>query len=126
MAQFFNKTSEKEKRCELRNSMPQAEAQVWSRLRNQQVLGYKFRRQYGVGPYVIDFYCPALKPAVEIDGDSHFLANVMENDRRRQAFFESFGIHFLRFTNSEVNKELEAVMENICETVKTLEEQERR
>ena len=79
-----------------------------------------------MGPHVIDFYCPALKPAVEIDGDSHFLANVMENDRRRQAFFESFGIHFLRFTNSEVNKELEAVMENICETVKTLEEQERR
>ena len=115
MAQFFNKTSEKEKRCELRNSMPQAEAQVWSRLRNQQVLGYKFRRQYGVGPHVIDFYCPALKPAVEIDGDSHFVTDAIENDNRRRAFIKSFAIPFLRLNNQEVNRELEAVLEKICQ-----------
>ena len=113
MTQFFNKTSEKEKRRILRNNMPSAEGLVWSRLRNSQVLGYKFRRQYSVGPYVIDFFCPALKLAVEIDGDSHFVTDAIENDERRQAFIELFGIHFLRFTNNEVNRELEAVIEKI-------------
>ena len=120
MTQFFNKTSEKEKRRSLRNNMPPTEALLWSRLRNNQVPGYKFRRQYGVGPYVIDFFCPALKLAVEIDGDSHFVTDALKNDERRQAFIESFGIHFLRFTNHEVNRELEAVLEKICQFVNEL------
>ena len=117
MTQFFNKTSGKEKRRGLRNNLPPPEAIIWSKLRNSQVLGYKFRRQYGVGPYVIDFYCPALKLAVEIDGDSHFVTDAIENDNRRRAFIKSFAIHFLRFTNQEVNRELEAVLEKICQFV---------
>ena len=126
MTHFFNKTSEKEKRRGLRSGMPPAEALVWSKIRNKQVLGHKFRRQYGVGPYVIDFYCPALKLAVEIDGDSHFVAEAIENDQRRQGFIESFGIRFLRFTNDEVNKELEAVLENLYKTVEELGEHKHR
>ena len=125
MTQFFNKTSEKEKRRSLRNNMPPIEALVWSRLRYNQVLGYKFRRQYSVGPYVIDFYCPALKLAVEIDGDSHFVTDAIENDERRQAFIESFGIHFLRFTNRDVNRQLEAVLEKIYRVVQEMTEQDR-
>ena len=125
MTQFFNKTSEKEKRRSLRNNMTAAEALVWSRLRNNLVLGYKFRRQYSVGPYVIDFYCPALKLAVEIDGDSHFVTEAIDNDQRRQAFIESFGIQFLRFTNHEVNRGMDAVLEKICQVVQELTEQKR-
>ena len=124
MTQFFNKTSEKEKRRSLRNNMSPTETLVWSRLRYNQVLGYKFRRQSSVGPYVLDFYCPALKLAVEIDGDSHFVAGAIEYDQRRQAFIESFGIHFLRFTNREVNHKLEAVLEKICQVVQELAEQD--
>lgn len=126
MTQFFNKTSEKEKRRNLRNNMPSAEALVWSKLRNSQVLGHKFRRQYSVGPYVIDFYCPALKLGVEIDGDSHYVTGAIENDERRQTFIESFGIYFVRFTNNEVNHELEAVLEKIYHTVKELTEHKRK
>ena len=109
----------------MRNNVPAAEELVWSSLRKNQVLDYKFRRQYGVGPYVIDFYCPALKLAVEIDGDSHFVTDAIENDKRRQAFIESFGIHFLRFTNQEVNRELDAVLEKIYQNVQKLAEQKR-
>ena len=99
MTRFFNKPTEKEKRLSLRNDMPAAETFIWSKLRRKQIHGFKFRRQYGVGPYVIDFYCPALKLAVEIDGDSHFSADAKNYDEQRQAFIESFGIRFLRFTN---------------------------
>ncbi len=73
--------------------------------------GFKFRRQYSVGPYVIDFYCPALNLAVEIDGDSHFQRD--SNDKPRQYYIENFGIRFSRFTNEEVYNNLEGVLEVI-------------
>ena len=95
MTEYFNKTTEKEKRRSLRRNMPQPERLIWSRLRRNQVLGYGFRRQYSVGAYVIDFYCPALKLAVEIDGNSHFEEHARANDRARQTFIESFGIRVL-------------------------------
>ena len=113
MTQYFNKSEEREKRRRLRNDMPAAEAVVWSRLRRKQVCGCKFRRQYSVGSYVLDFYCPALKLAVEIDGDSHFAADANDYDQQRQAFIESFGIRFLRFTNKQVYGNLEGVLQTI-------------
>lgn len=116
VTQFFNKSEEKEKRRLLRNDMPAAEAVVWSRLRRKQAHGFKFRRQYSVGPYVVDFYYPALKLAVEIDGDSHFVADANKYDEQRQAFIQSFGIRFLRFTNQQVYRELDAVLGKISQT----------
>ena len=113
MTKFFNKTAEKEKRRLLRKILPKVEVVIWSRLKGKQVLGYKFRRQYSIGTYVIDFYCPALKLAVEIDGDSHFQEGAQDNDKHRQAFIESFGIQFLRFTNEDVLRNLEGVLEAI-------------
>ena len=81
------------------------------------MLGYKFRRQYSVSTYVVDFYCPELKLAVEIDGGSHFQKGSEDNDRQRQTFIESFGIRFLRFTNEDVFKNLEGVIEAVRRTV---------
>ena len=111
MTRIFNKTSELNKRRSLRNVAPDAERIVWARLRKNQILGFKFRRQYSVGPYVIDFYCPLLSLAVEIDGDSHFQHD--SNDKPRQDYIETFGIRFLRFTNEEVYNNLEGVLEVI-------------
>ena len=119
MTQFFNKSEETEKRRRLRNDMPAAETVVWSRLRRKQVCGCKFRRQYSVGPYVLDFYCPALKLAVEIDGDSHFVADANDYDEQRQAFIESFGVRFLRFANRQVSEDLEGVLEAISRAVQS-------
>ena len=113
MTELFNKTSELDKRRSLRNSAPSAERIVSSRLRKNQVLGFKFRRQYSVGPYVIDFYCPALSLAVEIDGDIHFQQD--SDDKNRQDYVEMFGIRFLRFTNDEVYKNLDGVIEVISQ-----------
>ena len=109
----FNRNSEKEKRRQLRKSMPAAEALLWSKIRAKRLLGRKFRRQYSVGPYVVDFYCPELKLAVEVDGDSHFQPGALEKDQRRQAFIESFDIKFLRFTNEDVTRNTDGVLDVI-------------
>jgi very-short-patch-repair endonuclease len=101
--------------------MPRAEGLIWPKLRGKRMLGYKFRRQYSVGPYAVDFYCPALKLAVEIDGDSHFQDQRPQDDQRRDAFVESFGIKFLRFTNLDVYKNLDGVLEAICQAIRELQ-----
>jgi very-short-patch-repair endonuclease len=120
MTKIYNKTSEKEKRQLLRKNMPKAEVIMWSRLKQKQLLGYKFRRQYSVGFYVIDFYCPELKLAIEIDGTSHFREGAEYYDSNRQESIEQPGIKFLRFNNKEVYKNLNGVLEVIIDTVRTI------
>ena len=114
MTEFFNRSSEKERRRQLRREMPQAEAILWLRLKNRQLQGFRFRRQYSIGPYVLDFYCPELKLGIEIDGDSHFHAGAQEYDRKRQDFIDSFGIQVLRFLNTDVYESIEGVLETIA------------
>jgi len=100
--------------------MPKAEVLLWIQLKGKKMQGYKFRRQYGVGPYVLDFYCPELKLAIEIDGDSHFQAGAEEYDRDRQALIEKLGIRFLRFTNSDVYESLNGVLEKVAHAVQRI------
>jgi hypothetical protein len=82
VTEVFNRISEKPVRQSLRKALPAAELILWSKLKSRQVNGWKFRRQFGVGPYVVDFYCPALKLAIEIDGDSTFDQASMRGMRR--------------------------------------------
>lgn len=110
MTQVYNRTSEKEKRRRLRNNMTEPEIILWSRLKSRQLSGFKFRRQYSVGPFVLDFYCPEKKLAIEVDGGGHFSDEGVEYDRMRQSVIEQFGIHFLRFTNADVVKNLYGVL----------------
>ena len=94
--------------------MPNAEVLLWSELKNKQLKGLKFRRQQGIGPYIVDFYCPNLKLAIELDGNSHFDdENIYKYDKKRQKYIESFGITFLRFTNGNVYENLESVLNEI-------------
>ena len=121
MTEIFNKKSETGKRRQLRRQMPKAEVVLWTQLKGKKMQGYKFRRQYGVGPYVLDFYCPKLRLAIEIDGDSHFQTGAEEYDRDRQALIEKLGIRFLRFTNLDVYKSLNGVLEKVADTVQRIE-----
>ena len=113
MTIIFNRQSDKEKRRQLRDNMPEAEVILWSRLQRKTLRGHKFRRQYGIGRYVVDFYCPKLKLAIEIDGDSHFTDQAQEYDREREAYIQSLGLKVIRFTNLEVRNNLCAVLEAI-------------
>lgn len=97
--------------------MPPAEVVLWAKLRGKNLQGFKFRRQYGVGPYIVDFYCPELKLAIELDGESHYLEGADKQDQKRQAMIESAGISFIRFTNRDVYERLEGVIEKILEKI---------
>jgi len=122
MTELYNKTSEKDKRQYLRNNMPLAEQLVWARLKGKQIAGCKFRRQYSVGAFIIDFYPVEIKLAIEIDGDSHFRDGAEVYDLERQSFIEAAGIRFLRFTNTQVYQELDAVIESISQMICDLRE----
>jgi very-short-patch-repair endonuclease len=100
MTKHYNKKSEQEKRRSLRNNTTYCEKIVWLHLRKKQ-LGYRFLRQYSVDHFVIDFYCPELKLAVELDGDVHEIPEQKEYDIARQKYLEAFGIKFVRITNEE-------------------------
>ena len=96
-----------------RNEMPRAEYILWNQLRGKKLNGYKFRRQYSVGQYVVDFYCPRVKLAIEIDGDSHFNVKAAQKDEIRSAFIDTKGIRLLRFTNLEIYNDLDSVIDRI-------------
>jgi very-short-patch-repair endonuclease len=117
MTELYNKSSEREKRRILRKDMPRAEILVWERLRDRQIEGCKFRRQYSIGVFVVDFYAPELKLALEIDGASHFEEGIPEYDRERQIFLEGKGTTVLRFTNDQIYRDLEAVVQVIARVI---------
>src|SRR4030066_1745140 len=100
MTKHYNKKSEQEKRRILRNNMTFCEKIVWLHLKKRQ-LGYRFLRQYSVDHFVIDFYCPELKLAVELDGNVHEITEQKEYDEARQKYLEKFGIKFIRIKNEE-------------------------
>ncbi len=102
MKRIFNRTEEKEKRRKLRNNMTNAEKLLWERIRNRQVRKKRFLRQYSVLKYVIDFYCPEIKLAIEVDGDIHISEESIEYDKNIQTEIENYGIKFLRIKNEEV------------------------
>ena len=113
---IFNTSASREKRWNLRkNSTPQ-ELLLWSRLRSDQ-LGYRFRRQFGIGNYIVDFYCPAKRLAIEIDGSQHFENKALIYDEQRTKLIESTGCTVLRFTNTDINTNIEGVLMNILATL---------
>jgi very-short-patch-repair endonuclease len=118
MTRLFNRTTEKEKRRALRKDMPEPEKRIWARLRAKQIYGHKFRRQYSIGNFIVDFYCPEKKLAIEIDGDSHFTQKMRPYDAVRQKYIESKGIHVVRFTNQDITENVEGVLVHIAESLK--------
>ena len=120
MTRHFNKKSEQEKRRKLRREMTYCERIVWIHLRKKQ-LGYRFLRQYSVDHFVIDFYCPKLKLAVEIDGNVHDLPDQKKHDAKRQKYLETFGITFVRIKNEEFLGNPDKAFRKIEEKIKLLE-----
>ena len=81
--------------------------------RNRQFQGWKFRRQHPVDRYVIDFYCPEGRLAIELDGGGHNFAAKESLDQARTRFLASKDIQILRFWNHEISQELDSVLETI-------------
>jgi very-short-patch-repair endonuclease len=112
MGRFYNQQSQNDLRKYLRKEQTPAETWLWWHIQGKQ-LGYKFRRQYGVGPFVVDFYCPKLRLAIEVDGDTHFGSEAEAYDLRRERYLNEANIHVIRFTNDEVYNNIEDVLEVI-------------
>jgi len=112
MKVVHNVTSLLQRRKELRNHGTPEEILLWMKLKNFQT-GFKFRRQHSIGGYITDFYCPAKKLIIEIDGPQHSKKENKEYDKIRSHFFKGLNIRVLRFSNIEVSTETERVIGKI-------------
>ncbi|WP_036480023.1 endonuclease domain-containing protein [Myxosarcina sp. GI1] len=95
----------------LRNNLTPAEARLWAVLKNKQLEGLRFRRQHPVGDFILDFYCPACKLVVEVDGEIH--DRQKEYDAARTAKLAEYGYKVLRFSNQRVINDLPQVLAEI-------------
>jgi very-short-patch-repair endonuclease len=100
---------------EMRNKPTEAENILWQQLRNKQISGFIFRRQFSIERFIVDFYCPRRRLVIEIDGLIHRYQQ--DEDAVRQAFIEQQGFHLIRFSNDEVINNLEMVINQISEAL---------
>jgi very-short-patch-repair endonuclease len=98
---------------ELRRQATPAEKILWEYLRDRRLLGLKFRRQHPLGTYIVDFYCPAFRLVVEIDGEIHRYQEV--DDQARTDQLEEKGYKVIRFWNFEVEQNLDTVLDTTAE-----------
>lgn len=121
MTEHFNKSSEKAKRRKLRQNSTEAEKLIWRFIRNRQLPGYKFKRQYSIDHFVIDFYCPELKLAIEADGGSHIEPVSKKYDIRRERYLKKFCLTFVRIKDQELFGNPNKAFAKIEDAVKKLE-----
>ncbi len=109
---LMNRPTQKARRKELRSNATISEKRLWKFLNNkQQVL--KFRRQHGIGPYIVDFYFANKKIAIEIDGNVHNNVTRQTYDQIREKYLFSKGIKVIRFSNEEVKYNIDEVIRRI-------------
>ncbi len=104
---------------EMRKNPTPAEEKLWQRLRRKQMLGYKFRRQHALERFIVDFYCHDAGLVIEVDGPIH--QYTPEEDAIRQEFLESLGLRVLRFTNEQVERDIEGVLAAIAQALREAE-----
>ena len=107
-------------RRELRTHGTAAEATMWKMLKARQVMGKQFRRQFAIGTYVLDFYCPEARLAVELDGQPHYtIEGDLHDTDRDEHLLAMHGIRTLRFENRDVFQNPEGVLEAIKEALQS-------
>jgi len=97
----------------LRHQLTDCEQLLWQHLRNRQLGGFKFRRQYPLPPYVLDFYCAELGLTVELDGGQHFGDETLHKDAERSRYLEACGVRVIRFSNREVLAQMPELLAEI-------------
>ncbi len=108
-----------ERARQFRRELTPMEARLWQGLRDRRCDGHKFRRQYVLDRFIADFYCPAARLLVEVDGSSH--NGTVERDAARDAWLLAHGHRTLRVTNAEVRDNLEGVLILIAQTCTRLQ-----
>jgi very-short-patch-repair endonuclease len=100
----------------LRKKLTPPEARLWVALRRNQLNGLRFRRQHPIGPFIVDFFCPSARLAVEVDGVTHSLGDSETYDARRGSYLERVGLTVLRIPAEFVRDNLDAVLREIERT----------
>ena len=120
---FFHeaKASTFQNAAHLRKIATEAEKVLWEQLRGRKLNDLKFRRQHSIHQFIADFYCHELKLVIELDGNIHQLKDVAHYDDYREKLITEFGLKVIRFSNEEVFKNIDAVLQKIVE-YKTLSE----
>ena len=108
---LHNRKVLKTRRKALRNHSTPAEAGLWTLLKHRRFDGLKFRRQHSIGPYILDFYCPAKKLAIELDGAVHNDPMRQEYDYKRNLYLQGWGILVFRCENRALYEDPEGVLE---------------
>ena len=111
--QLSNRKELREERKVLRTFGTAAEAVLWTSLKARKLDGWRWRRQFSIGSYILDFYCPKAKLCIELDGASHFTPYGLEADSNRSQFLSKLGIRVLRFENRVLKETPELVIETI-------------
>ena len=104
-----NKSQLLPRRRELRKNQTKQEEILWGNIRNRK-LGIKFKRQYSIGGYVLDFYCPELKLVIELDGNQHSEKENFLYDKDRTEFLKVLGCKVLRIKNLELERDIKKVL----------------
>jgi len=102
----------------LRTNMTDAEQALWYRIRRKQIQGVQFYRQKPLLAFIVDFYCPAAKLVIELDGGQHFEIEHQAKDQARDEALAGLGLRVLRFDDRQVLLERDAVLEMIDKIVK--------
>ena len=98
---------------DLRKNMTDAERYLWSKIRRKQLKSYQFYRQKSIGNYIVDFYCPAVKLVIELDGGQHYTPEGKTSDEKRDNYLASLGLTVLRFSDREVFTNIDGVLKKI-------------
>ncbi len=101
---------------DLRKGQTGAEKKLWERLRDRRLGGYKFRRQYGIGRYIADFYCSEARLAIEVDGPIHQKQKEYDDYRENEIMLRDITV--LRFSNDDIEYNIETVLQQINQRVK--------
>jgi very-short-patch-repair endonuclease len=105
---------------ELRKNETAAEKVLWSKINRNQIIGLQFRRQHPINMFIADFFCAKIKLVIEIDGGIHEIPEVKIHDAGRSDFLNDHGIAVLRFTNEQIIREIDYVLNTIENTVNQL------
>ncbi|MCU7618738.1 endonuclease domain-containing protein [Chryseobacterium sp. PBS4-4] len=97
----------------LRKNETKEEKILWERLRDNQLRGYKFRRQHPISLFIADFYCHQLKLIIEVDGEYHNAPEQLEKDEERTQILQDNGIKIIRITNHEIKTDISKVITDI-------------
>jgi very-short-patch-repair endonuclease len=104
----------------LRKNSTLGEILLWQKLRAGSIMGHTFNRQKPLNRYIVDFYCKRLKLVIEVDGSYHNEITQAIKDKERQRILENMGLNFLRFSEQQVRKDLDAVLRAIEYYIKSL------